>query len=143
MLLTKSKCYGIQIDDLTIIYYLHVFHLMRQITNNLSLCLQNVQKSLVDNNPKETLLTFLAEENEQSKGLHVSISLCVLVCVVCGFYYVCICLVSVLSVFVLSLFSERFSKTIRVIHCCCLLKNPCKREENLLGILPLESQTSL
>ena len=35
-----------------------------------------------------------------------------------------------------------FSKTIRVILCFYPLKNPCKREESLLGILSLESQTS-
>ena len=66
-------------------------------------------------------------------SVRVSVSLCVHVYVVCGFYCVCICLVSFLAI---------FSKTIRVVHCYYVLKNPCKRGENLLGILSLESQTS-
>ena len=59
----------------------------------------------------------------------VSISLCVHVCLVCGCYcgfYFCL----------------RFSEIIRIIHCYYLTKNPCKREESLLDILSLESQTS-
>ena len=49
---------------------------------------------------------------------------------------------SVLSAFEMYLFWLCFSKTIRVIHCFYLLKNPCKMQEGLLGILSLESQTS-
>ena len=67
-------------------------------------------------------------------SVRVSVSLCVHVYVVCGFYCVCICLVSFLVIF--------FSKTIRVILRYYVLKNPCKREESLLGILSLENQTS-
>ena len=66
-------------------------------------------------------------------ALLVSIGLCVHVCVVCGFYFACICLVSSLVM---------FSKTMKVIHCLYLTNNPCKREERLLGILSLESETS-
>ena len=75
--------------------------------------------------------------------LHVFLSLCVL----CIFLSVFVCIyvlpvASVLSAFVMYLVWLCFSKTIRVIHCFYPLKNPCKREESLLGILSLESQTS-
>ena len=63
-------------------------------------------------------------------SVRVSVSLCVHV------------FASVLSAFVLSLFWSCFSRTIRVINCYYLLKNPCQRKESLLGILSLESQTS-
>ena len=66
--------------------------------------------------------------------VHVSISLRVCVCLVCDFYFGCIC-----PVFFLCL---RFSKMIRVIHRYYLSKNACEREESLLGILSLESHTS-
>ena len=72
----------------------------------------------------------------------VSVPLCLCVFLL-GF--VCIYVLpvaSVLSGFVMFLVWLCFSKTIRVIHCFYLLKNPCKREESLLGILSLESQTS-
>ena len=49
---------------------------------------------------------------------------------------------SVLSAFLMYLVWLYFSKTIRVIHCFHPLKNPCKREDSLLGILLLESQIS-
>ena len=58
----------------------------------------------------------------------------VCVCLVCDFYFGCIC-----PVFFLCL---RFSKMIRVIHRYYLSKNACEREESLLGILSLESDTS-
>ena len=72
----------------------------------------------------------------------VSVSLCL-----CVFLLVFVCIyvlpvASVLSAFVMYLVWLCFSKTIRVIHCFYPLKNPCKREEGLLGILSLESQTS-
>ena len=66
--------------------------------------------------------------------VHVSISLRVYVCLVCDFYFGCIC-----PVF---FFCLRFSKMIRVIHRYYLSKNACEREESLLGILSLESHTS-
>ena len=72
----------------------------------------------------------------------VSVSLCL-----CVFLLVFVCtyvspVASVLSAFVMYLVWLCFSKTIRVIHCFYPLKNPCQREESLLGILSLESQTS-
>ena len=72
----------------------------------------------------------------------VSVSLCL-----CVFLLVFVCIyvlpvASVLSAFVMYLVWLCFSKTIRVIHCFYPLKNHCKREESLLGILSLESQTS-
>ena len=60
-------------------------------------------------------------------------SLCVQVCFFCDLYCGCICLVFL---------CPRFSKKIRVMHCYYLPKNPYEREEHLLGILSLESQTS-
>ena len=72
----------------------------------------------------------------------VSISLCL-----CVFLLVFMCIyalpvASVLSGFVIYLVLLCFSKIIRVIHWFCPLKNPCTKEESLLGILSLESQTS-
>ena len=72
----------------------------------------------------------------------VSVTLCL-----CVFLLVFVCIyvlpvASVLSAFVMYLVWLCFSKTIRVIHCFYPLKNPCKWEESLLGILSLESQTS-
>ena len=72
----------------------------------------------------------------------VSVSLCL-----CVFLLVFVCIyvlpvASVLSAFVMYLVWLCFSKTIRVIHCFYPLNNPCKREESLLDILSLESQTS-
>ena len=72
----------------------------------------------------------------------VSVSLCL-----CVFLLVFVCIyvlpvASVLSAFVMYLVWLCFSKTIRVIHCFYPLKNPCRREESLLGILSLESRTS-
>ena len=72
----------------------------------------------------------------------VSVSLCL-----CVFLLVFVCIyvfpvASVLFVFVMYLVWLSFSKTIRVIDCFYPLKNLCKREESLLGILSLESQTS-
>ena len=72
----------------------------------------------------------------------VSVSLCL-----CVFLLVFVCIyvlpvASVLSAFVMYLVWLCFSKMIRVIHCFYPLKNLCKREEGLLGILSLESQTS-
>ena len=72
----------------------------------------------------------------------VSVSLCL-----CVFLLVFVCMyvlsvASILSAFVMYLVWLCFSKTIRVILCFYPLKNPCKREESLLGILSLESQTS-
>ena len=69
------------------------------------------------------------------------------------FFFLCILLLvlvciylfpvtSLLSAFILYLFWLCFSKTIRLIHCFHPLKNPCKREESLLGILFSGSQTS-
>ena len=71
----------------------------------------------------------------------VSVSLCL-----CVFLLVFVCIyvlpvASVLSAFVMYLVWLCFSKT-RVIHCLYPLKNLCKWEESLLGILSLESQTS-
>ena len=66
----------------------------------------------------------------------VRISISVFVCI-----YV-LPVASVLYAFVMYLVWLCFSKMIRVIHCFYPLKNPCKREESLLGILSLESQTS-
>ena len=68
-------------------------------------------------------------------SMRISISLCVYI------YVACICC-SVLSAFVMYLVWLCFSKTIRVIHCFYPLQNPCKREESLLDILSLESETS-
>ena len=59
-------------------------------------------------------------------GAFVSVSLHV--CVVCGFYFDCICLVS-------------FSKTITVMQRYYFPKRSCKREENLLEIHYLATQT--
>ena len=72
----------------------------------------------------------------------VSVSLCL-----CVFLLVFVCIyvlpvASVLSAFVMYLVWLCFSKMIRVIHCFYPLKYPCIREESLLGILSLESQTS-
>ena len=73
---------------------------------------------------------------------------CVSVCVsVCIFISLCVCIYvlrvgSFLSAFVVYLVWLCFRKMIRVIQCFCPLRNPCKREESLLGILSLESQTS-
>ena len=81
---------------------------------------------------------------------------CVWVCVwVCVYLYVCLCMfllvfvymyvlsvASILAAFVLSLFSLCFSKRIRVTHHYYLPKIPCKRDDNLLGILSLERPTS-
>ena len=72
----------------------------------------------------------------------VSVSLCL-----CVFLLVFVCIyvlpmASVLSVFVTYLVWLCFIKAIRVIHCFYPFKHPCKREERLLGILSLESQTS-
>ena len=72
----------------------------------------------------------------------VSVSLCL-----CVFLLVFVCIyvflvASVLFVFVMYLVWLSFSKTIRVIDCFYPLKNLCKREESLLGILSLEIQTS-
>ena len=72
----------------------------------------------------------------------VSVSLCL-----CIFLLVFVCIyvlpvASVLSTFAMYLVWLCFSKTIRVIHHFYPLKNPCKREESLLSILSLESQTS-
>ena len=70
--------------------------------------------------------------------------MCVCVCLcLCVFLLVFVCMymlsvASIVSAFVLPF----LSKTIRVIHCYYVLKNPCKSEESLLGILSLESQTS-
>ena len=61
-------------------------------------------------------------EKSELVSVRVSASLCVHVYVVCGFYCVCFCL---------------------LIHCYYVLKNPCEGEKSLLGILSLESQTSL
>ena len=47
----------------------------------------------------------------------------------------------VLSAFVMYLVWIR-CKRIRVIHCFYVLKNHCKKEKRLLGIISLESQTS-
>ena len=73
----------------------------------------------------------------------VSVSLCLCVFLL---VFVCIYVLPVASVlsttFVLFLVWLCFSKTIRVIHCFYLLKNPCKKEESLLGIFSSESQTS-
>ena len=72
----------------------------------------------------------------------VSVTLCLYVFLL---VFVCINVLhvaSVLTAFVMYLVSLCFSKTIRVIHCFYPLQNPCKREESLLGILSLESQTS-
>ena len=66
-------------------------------------------------------------------SVHVSISLCVYICLADDFSFVGICLVSFLLC---------FKKTVRVIHYFYPLKNPCKMEESLLGILSLENQTS-
>ena len=73
---------------------------------------------------------------------------------VCGWVSICVCMcgytfllvfmcmyvlsvASILAVFVLFL----FGKTIRVIHRYYLPKTLCKKEESLLDILSLESQT--
>ena len=87
----------------------------------------------------------------------ILIFLCLCVCVfrwvsllfvcLCVFLLIFVCMyvlhvASILAAFVLSLFCLCFSKTIRVIHHYYLPKNLCKREENLLCILFLESQTS-
>ena len=71
-----------------------------------------------------------------SASLCLCVSLLVIVCI-----YV-LPVASVLSTFVMYLVWLCFSRTIRVIHCFYPLKNPCKREERLLGILSLESQPS-
>ena len=73
--------------------------------------------------------------------LHVFLSFCL-----CVFLLVFVCIyvlsvASVLSAFVMYLAWLCFSKTIRVIHCFYLLKNPCNREKRLLGIFSLESKT--
>ena len=71
----------------------------------------------------------------------VSVSLCLYIFLL---VFVCIYVLpvaSVLSAFVMYLVWQCFSKTIRVIHCFYPLKNSCKKEESLLGILSLESQT--
>ena len=70
--------------------------------------------------------------------LFVSVRIYISLCV-----HICVAVASVLSAFVMFLVWPCFSKTIRVIHCFYHLINPCKREESLLGILSLESQTSL
>ena len=73
---------------------------------------------------------------------YVSVSLCL---GVFQLIFVCIYVLpvaSVLSAFVMYLVWLCFNKMIRVIHCFYSLKNSCKREESLLGILSLESQTS-
>ena len=72
----------------------------------------------------------------------VCVSLCLFVFLL---VFVCIYVLpvaSALSAFVMDLVWVCFSKTIRVIHCFYLLENPCNREESLLGILSLESQTT-
>ena len=48
----------------------------------------------------------------------------------------------ILAAFFLSLFRLYCSKTIRVIHCYYLPKNPCKMEESLLSIISLGSHIS-
>ena len=74
--------------------------------------------------------------------------LCVCMCLcLCVFQLVFVCIyvlpaTSLLFAFVLYLFWLCFSKMIRVIHYFYPLKNPWKREESLLGIFSLESQTS-
>ena len=79
---------------------------------------------------------------------NISVFACVCVCLcLCIFLLVFVCMyvfpvTSLLSAFVLYLFWLCFGETIRVIHCFYTLKNPCKREESLLSILSLESQTS-
>ena len=73
---------------------------------------------------------------------YVSVSLCL---GVFQLIFVCIYVLpvaSVLSAFVMYLVWLCFSTAIRVIHCFYPLRNPCKREKRLLGILSLESQTS-
>ena len=79
-----------------------------------------------------------------SNYFNISVSACICVCL-CLCIFMCIYLLpvtSLLSAFVLYLFWLCFSKTIRVIHCFYPLKNPCKREETLLDILSIESETS-
>ena len=73
-------------------------------------------------------------------SLRIPISLRVYICVACDFCFFYICLASKKAKVMLK--GLCFSKTIRVIHCFYPLKNPCKREESLLDIFSLESQTS-
>ena len=74
---------------------------------------------------------------------YISVFACVCISFLEVFVSIYVLLVaSVLSALVMYLFLLCFSKTIRVIHCFFLLKNPCKMQEGLLGILSLESQTS-
>ena len=70
--------------------------------------------------------------------ISVSVCVCVSLCL-CVFLLIFVCIyvlpvASVLFSFLKYLFWLCFSKT-------KLLKNPCKREEGLLGILSLESET--
>ena len=70
----------------------------------------------------------------------VSLRLCIFLLVFVYMYVLPVA--SVLSAFSMYLVWLCFSKTTRVTHCFYPLKNPCKREESLLGILLLESQIS-
>ena len=72
----------------------------------------------------------------------VSISLCLRVFLLVFMCIYALPVASVLSGFVMYLVWLCFSKIIRVIHYFYPLKNPCKKEESLPGILSLESQTS-
>ena len=63
------------------------------------------------------------------ESVHVSISLCMHVCLVCGFYSI---LLFSLHLSCASFFLH-FSKTIRVIHHYYLPKTLSKKEESLLG----------
>ena len=72
----------------------------------------------------------------------VSVSLCL-----CIFLLVFVCIYVLPVAFFLSAFAMYlvwlcFSKAIKVIHGFYPLKNPCKKEESLLGIFSSESQTS-
>ena len=81
-------------------------------------------------------------------NFYISVFACDSVSLCLGIFllvFVCIYVLpvaSVLSAFVMYRVWLCFSKTIRVMHCFYPLKNPCKREESLPGILSLESQTS-
>ena len=79
---------------------------------------------------------------------YVSVFACVSICLcLCIFLLVFVCIyvlpvTSLLSAFVLYLFWLCFGKTMRIIHCFYLFKNPSKTEQSLLSILSLESQNS-
>ena len=109
------------------------------------LVIQVSRFSISDSKPRKDQQLFNCFPESELNVPYISVFACVSVSLcLCVFLLVFVCIyvlpvASVLSALVMYLVWLCFSKTIRVIHYFYPLKNPCKREERLLGILSLES----